>query len=115
MKKRTFSYVRAHRTRWALSSEDLARLLGRNASMVCRLEKCGQMPSSRAALGCQVIFGVTPKDMFPRHYEEVEEMIMARAARLHQQLEDKADRKSALKRELLEDMMRRATGNRKGA
>jgi ribosome-binding protein aMBF1 (putative translation factor) len=100
MKKRSFSYVRAHRTRWALSSEELARLLGRNASMVCRLEKCGQMPSGRAALGCEVIFGVPPQDMFPRHYEQVD---------------GKTDRKSVQKRELLEDMMKRATGNEIGA
>jgi transcriptional regulator with XRE-family HTH domain len=115
MKKRTFSYVRAHRAYWSLSSKELARLLGRGASMVTRIEKGAKMPGGRAALGCQVIFGVAPQDMFPRHYEEVEETIMARAVRFHQQLEGKTDRKSARKRELLADMMKRATGNGRGA
>ena len=79
--------------------------------MVCRLEKCGQIPGGKVALGCEVIFGVTARDMFPGLYEQVEEAIMGRAARLDSELAGKTDRKSLRKRELLSDMMRRATAN----
>jgi hypothetical protein len=111
MKKRSFNYVRANRTRWALSAEELARLLGRDASMVCRLERCGQIPGGKTALGCQVIFGVAAREMFPRLYDQVEEAVMARALRLYEQLDGKTDRKSVRKRELLSDMMSRAAHN----
>lgn len=79
--------------------------------MVCRLEKCGQIPGGKAAFGCEVIFGIAAREMFPRLYEEVEDAIMARAARLDVQLDGRTDRRSLLKRELLSDMMKRATGN----
>jgi len=49
--------------------------------------------------------------MFPGLYEQVEETIMGRAARLDGELAGKTDRKSLRKRELLSDMMRRATAN----
>jgi transcriptional regulator with XRE-family HTH domain len=114
MKRRTFTYVRAHRNRWALSARELARLLGRDASMVCRIERCGQVPGGRAALALEVIFGVSPGELFPRLYDCVEEAIMARAARLDEQLAGRTDRKSVRKRELLADMMKRATGNNSG-
>jgi hypothetical protein len=111
MKKRTFSYVRAHRTHWSLSAEELARLLGRDASMVCRLEKCGQIPGGKAALGCEVIFGTAPREVFPGLYAQVEDAIMARAARMDADLVDKTDRRSLRKRELFSDMLKRATAN----
>jgi ribosome-binding protein aMBF1 (putative translation factor) len=111
MKRRTFTYVRAHRNHWALSAEELARLLGRNASMVCRVERCGQVPGGKVSLGLEVIFGVKPREMFPGLYERMEESIMARAARLDEQLAGKTDRKSVRKRELLSDMVRRARVN----
>jgi hypothetical protein len=79
--------------------------------MVCRIEKCGQMPGGKIALGFEVIFGVPPQEMFPGLYEHIEETIMARAARLHDQLDGKTDRKSVRKRELLSEMMKRATAN----
>jgi hypothetical protein len=83
--------------------------------MVCRVEKCGQPPSGKIALGLEVIFGVPSKDMFPGLYEEVEDSVMARAARLDTQLEGKTDRRSLRKRELLTDMMRRATDIRRSS
>jgi len=115
MKRRTFTYVRAHRNYWSLSAGELARLLGRDGSMVCRLERCGQVPGGKAALGLEVIFGVSARDVFPRLYDRVEEAIMARAARLDQQLAGKTDRRSLRKRELLADMMKRATANHRRA
>jgi ribosome-binding protein aMBF1 (putative translation factor) len=111
MKKRTACDVRLNRNHWSLSSEELARLLGRNASMVCRLEKCGQIPGGKVALGLEIIFGVAARDMFPCLYEQVEEAIMARALRLYELLDGKTDRKSLRKRELLSEMMKRATAN----
>jgi transcriptional regulator with XRE-family HTH domain len=115
MKKHNLNYLRGHRSRWGLSADELARLLGRDASSVSRLERRGQIPSGKIALGLEVIFGVSPRELFPGIYEQVEDIVMARAARLHDQLQGKIDRRSVQKRQLLEEMMKRATGNGLGA
>ncbi len=114
MKKRSFSYLRAYRRRWSLSEEELTKLLGAaNASHVCRFETGERVPLTKVLLGAEVIFGVPPRELFPGLYEQVEDAVMGRAARLHEQLEGKNDRRSTRKRELLEDMMRRATRSRR--
>ena len=112
MNKRSFSYLRAYRRRWSLSEEELARLLGAaDGSLVCRFETGGRIPRAKVLLGCEVIFGVTARELFPGLYEQVEDAIMRRAARLHETLDGKTDKRSMQKRELLDDMMKRATGN----
>ncbi len=62
-------------------------------------------------LGLQVIFGVKAEEMFPGLYDQVEDAVMARALRFYEKLDGKTDRKSLRKRELLTDMMKRATSN----
>lgn len=109
MRRRSFNYVRAYRLRWGLTARDFALLLGRDPSMITRLEREGKSLSGRAALACQVVFGVPPQTMFPALYEQVEDAVMARAAKLHEALEGRSDRRSVRRRELLADMMRRAT------
>ena len=108
MKKRSFNYVRAYRTERSLSAKELAYLLGRDTSTVWRLEKTGRF-RGRAAIACQVVFGVPPHKMFPELYEQVEEAVMNRAAKLHAQLDGKSDEKSLRKLALLGEMMKRAT------
>jgi len=116
MQHSSFNYLRAHRKRAALSEEELARLLGGvTASLVCRLEGGTREPTGKFMLGCEVVFGVAPRDMFPGRYGGVEESVMRRAARLSAALEGKVDAVSASKRRLLEDMIKRARDNHDGA
>jgi ribosome-binding protein aMBF1 (putative translation factor) len=114
MNKHNLNYVRGHRSRWGLSAEELARLLGRDPSIISRLERGRQTPGGKIALGLEVVFGVSPRDLFPGIHEQVEDTVMARAARLHDQLEGKVDRRSLQKRKLLEEMIKRAAGNERG-
>jgi transcriptional regulator with XRE-family HTH domain len=108
MKRRSFTYLRAHRKRWSLSERELAGLLGTSASSACRMEKSGRPPSVKFALACQVIFGEEPRKMFPALYERVEEAVMVRAAGVYKLLDGKSDRRSVRHRELLDEMMKRA-------
>jgi hypothetical protein len=77
--------------------------------MISRLERRLTPGAVRAAFACEVVFGVPPRAMFPGLYEQVEEAVMTRAARLYEALENRTDKASVRKRELLGDMMRRAT------
>jgi transcriptional regulator with XRE-family HTH domain len=109
MKTRSFNYLRAYRQRWSITARELAKLSHCDPSVIARLEKGPRPPTGRIALAFEVIFGVPIRGLFPSAYENVEELVMARAVRLHELLTDKADKRSARKRELLEEMMKRAT------
>lgn len=110
-----FNYLRAHRQRCGLSEEELARLLGRSrASGIGRFETGVRVPNGEFLLGCEVVFGVKPRDLFPGLYETVEEAVMGRAADLSKTLEGKVDQASDKKRRLLAEMVERAADNTAG-
>lgn len=106
------TYVRRHRKRWAFTQDELADLLGRTQAQLSRYETGEIVPDFETALGLQVIFGHSPRALFPGLYGSVEELIMNRAAGLERALRGKRDRFSDLKRSLLTGMAHRA---RKGA
>ncbi len=74
-----------------------------------RFERGERTPTLKRALGCEIIFGIAPRSLFPGLYDQVEEAVMNRAARLYQELEGRADARSTRKRDLLDDMMKRAS------
>ena len=85
---------------------------GRTQAQLSRYETGEIVPDFETALGLQVIFGHSPRALFPGLYGSVEELIMNRAAGLERALRGKRDRFSDLKRSLLTGMAHRA---RKGA
>ena len=109
------TYVRRNRLRWALSQDDLARLLGVSQSIVSRCETPEYRPDINVALGLQVIFGHSPRSLFPGIYAAVEDAVMANAARLDQALGRRQDHAATIKRRLLTGMAHRAGGNVRGA
>lgn len=103
------SYLRTHRRRWALTQRELAFLVGRNSSThVSRLEHDKRMPRTDIMLACAVLFGVTPADMFPKIHADVEEEVLARAAKLYEVLEKKTSKDAMRKKELLNILLERA-------
>lgn len=111
MKRRSLPrYLQTERKRWALKQRQVAFLLG-NASgaLVSRYERDKRMPNLRAALACEVIFGVPLSTVFRGTYKVVEEQVMARAYQLYQELEHRTDPDSLKTRQLLKDMLARAT------
>ncbi len=103
-------YLHSHRRRCGLTQQEVGYLLGlRTGTVISRLEKSRRTPSLSAALACQVIFGITPAEIFPYIYEEVEADIMTRANVLHEKLQGKKGKAVRAKLNFLEGMMDRAT------
>lgn len=103
------AFLRSLRTRWALSQEDVGELLDVSQARISRYEKGEESPTLHAALGLQVIFGPSPRKLFPYAYTAIEEAVVRRAADLELRLINKTDSASMRKRELLAGMMERAT------
>lgn len=59
-------------------------------------------------LALEVVFGKSGRQLFPALYDEVQEEVMRRAAKLDRTLRRKKDPASERKRALLRDMARRA-------
>jgi hypothetical protein len=103
------NYLGAHRKRWALSKQELAHLLGYAArDQVSRCEAQVSEPTLRLVLGCEVVFGIAPRAMFPDAYGRMEELVMARAALLDEGLRGREDAVALRQRQLLQEMVLRA-------
>jgi transcriptional regulator with XRE-family HTH domain len=104
------NYLRAHRKRWFLSQEELVHLVGHiSTATLSRYEYGQQSPRADVLLGCEIVFGVPAKDLFPGLYQDLEDAIMRRAAKLDAALADQVDTPSIIKRALLREMTERAS------
>ena len=101
-----------HRKRIGLSQGELAHLIGISQSALSRIEEA-QVGDLRldVALALTVVFGQAPHRMFAEQFNAIEEEVITRAASVYDTVRDKADRKSVKKRDLFDDMMRRATAS----
>lgn len=96
------SYLRTHRRKWALTQKELAFLLGQKSSAhISRLEQGKRIPSTDVILACEVLFGVKPRSLFPKLYEDVEKAVLARAATLHERLSNQMSKSAMRKKEFL--------------
>lgn len=112
MKHCAFNYVRTNRQRHALSTDDLAELVGQGSATAISQYECGSRPPTlEVALALQVVFGMAPRELFPDLFAKVESDVMGRAAGLYDKLQDMADRRSVARRELLDAMAERAIGS----
>jgi len=103
------NYLGAHRKRWALTKQELAHLLGYQArDPVSRCETSLREPTIKLVLGCEVVFGLSSRTLFPGLYTRVEDLVMVRAATLDEALRHRDDAASERKRELLRLMVERA-------
>ncbi|MBI5450143.1 MAG: helix-turn-helix transcriptional regulator [Gammaproteobacteria bacterium] len=109
MSSHVHSYLRTHRREWALTQKELALLLGRASSTyISRIEQGKRAPSTDIVLACEVLFAVSPKEMFPKLYSHNEEAVMARAAKFFASLEKETDHAAMRKKELLALVLKRA-------
>ncbi len=103
------NYLASHRKNWALDKEELGLLIGyRTGKPIYRCEIALAEPSLKLVLGCEVVFGVQARHLFPAIYAQAEDAIMARAAVLDVRLRDEENLGAARKRELLRQMVERA-------
>ncbi|MGA8149115.1 MAG: helix-turn-helix transcriptional regulator [Gallionellaceae bacterium] len=103
------SYLRTHRRKWALTQKELAFLLGQKSSAhVSRLEQGKRIPSSEVVLACEVLFGTTPRNFFPKLYVDIEKAVLARAATLYERLDKEMSKTALRKKEFLSSILKRA-------
>lgn len=110
MKSKLTCYVRPNRRRWGLSQEQLAMLLGaKTGAAISRIEHGERRPTLTVALGCQVLFGVSPPELFPGAFSEIEENVISRAYELYEKVQGSASNANRLKLDLFEQAFARAT------
>jgi transcriptional regulator with XRE-family HTH domain len=80
------SCLRSLRLRHNLSQRELADLIGLNQSNASRLENGETAPDIELAFALQIVFGVTPSDIFPRLYYAKQDATLRRAAALESKL-----------------------------
>lgn len=107
-------YVRTHRLKSGLRQKDLIRLLpdaGRNR--VSTTERAHHPPNADELFAYEVLFGVGGRDLFPRYFAKIEEMVMERAYTLHNALEGTKHPKALKRKRFLETVLARAVARGK--
>ncbi len=103
------SYLRTRRRQWSFTQWELAFLLGlKDRSSVSWLELERRDPTLDIALGCEVLFDISVKELFPKTYGKIQDALMRRAYVLDEQLKREASPESDLKRKLLKEVLARA-------
>lgn len=106
--KHPFNHVRTYRKRHALTSGELAFLIGCTCRTVVAHLESGRAPSLRCALALQAVLGAPPSLLFPGLYEHAQEGVVRRSRLLREKLRARTDRGSDAKRDLLDAIERRA-------
>jgi len=84
---RLTNYLRTQRRLWRLTQEELAFLFGYlDQSMVGRLERDEREITLAVAHTCDLLFDVSPRDMFPAFFAGVEENLYRRLCELRGRL-----------------------------
>jgi transcriptional regulator with XRE-family HTH domain len=112
MKANRVNYLRSYRLRWGLSQRELASLFGyRNSAVLSRIEKRIRLPTIRILVGCFVLFGTPPSQIFPDVTEKIEGEVMSRVWKLYEDIQGNPSRRTKKKIELLESAIHRAEQN----
>ena len=81
------NYIVTHRKRSGLSQREVAFLLGcQSGTKVSRYELFRRKPTLEGALACEVVFGVSVRELFAGVYQKVERGVVRRARRLEVQV-----------------------------
>lgn len=84
---RPISRVRKYRKTAQLSQRELAKLLGiRSQGAMSEIESGPACPALRTAIACEILFGVSTRELFPTLYREAESQLLAGASELRKTL-----------------------------
>ena len=116
MRKKFICYLRPNRRRCGLNQTELGNLVGANSgAVISRIESGERLPSLTIALGCQVLFGIAPAEMFPSAFAEIESETITRAYNLYDGLQGASSTVNRLKLDFLEQAFARAIARLKKA
>ena len=114
--RKPINYVRSYRLRWGLSQVELANLLGWNRpDVVSRIEKKQRPPSLRFVIGCLILFGTEPGEVFPDISTGVETLVMARVQEMYESIQGNPSKRTKMKIELFESAIERAEQRRRAS
>jgi DNA-binding XRE family transcriptional regulator len=102
------SYLRPVRRRWGFTQAELAFLLGfRTGKSISCIEAQKQIPTLGVALSCAIIFNTSPVKLFPGSICDAEQLILARAHELYDQLQGDPSTTARVKLDFLEALFLR--------
>jgi len=108
MRKRSYSFVRAHRRRCGFSQAELALLLGvASSTTVSRIERSVRTPTATVMVACCILFDLPAPELFTSLHDEIEDVVGTAAKDLYDGLEGKTDKLSVRKRLFLEELLAR--------
>ena len=114
MVQRFKSYLRAVRRRWGFTQAELAYLLGfRTGKSISRIEALKQTPTLGVALSSAIIFNTAPVKLFPGAIFDAEQLIIARARELYDQLQGDPSTTTRIKLDFLEALFLRLEQRRR--
>ena len=109
MEKRLRCYLRPQRRRWGFTQKELAFIIGaKSRTGVSRLEHGKRPPSLAAAFALHIVFGTDAAELFPAHFAEVENGVLARAYDLYERMQGDRSKATRIKLDFLERMFARA-------
>jgi len=98
--------LRGQRRSWGFSQREMAELLGfASRGQVSRIERGKRTPSIETALACTALFGVSPQELFPQLFAQIEERFHERVIRFGRGLLHSSTLVAVRKRELLERVL----------
>ena len=108
----SFNYVRTFRQRYALTEEELARLIGLNSgTSISHIEQGDRPPTLQSALALQVVLAPAPSEMFPGLFMAIRKKVGKEAAVMLERIKGEVGTKAEVRREFLETVLTRASGD----
>jgi len=106
------SYLLTLRKQRGLSQPQLAVLLDLTAIALSRFESVSRRPSAELLIGAEVIFGRSPRAVFPAFYRETERAILERTRAQYEQLRSSPDSSARKRLKVLAEIIERAEHSR---
>lgn len=103
----SLSSLRAFRTYYDLTQDELAELLAISQAAVSRLECDPEGGPLETAFAIEILCGLPSRDVFRRLYQSVGEQLMIRAVEFDRAIRGKTDAKSLRLQDLLTEIVKR--------
>jgi transcriptional regulator with XRE-family HTH domain len=108
------SYLRPVRRRWGFTQAELAFLLGfGTGKSISSIEAQTRTPTLGVVLSCAIIFNTSPVKLFPGAISDAEQLIIARARELYDQLQGDPSTTTRIKLDFLEALFLRLEQRRR--
>ncbi len=103
------TYLRRERRKWGLTQKEVASLVGlRSRSQISAIERGVAPPTVQQLLAFQCLFGMTAAQLFPRLFQDAEDLVFHATQTLIDTTKTGATLRAIRKKELLRQVTSRA-------